>query len=610
MAVEGALYLFMTYRIDLTNFLALEPKPNPANDPTKQGSLRMDEDENVKKESEAVLDMEIFEIERQPQSNMGLTGDTIYQAAVNPTLGEAVRAAVYLDDSNGLIDPYSLRVAGLRKLYPPKKPGDKVLAAVNNLSLRIPRGEVFGLLGANGAGKTTAISMIMRATYPNFGDIHIEGYSVLKDFKSAAQHLGVVTQHNTLWDRLSCKDHLKLFAQIRGVPPHQVNEMVRRTIIELELGPYQDKLAMQLSGGMKRKLCVAVALIGDPKLVLLDEPSAGLDPVSRRNLWDTLIKTMASRAVVLTTHSMEEAEALCTRIGIMVKGKLRALGSPQQLKIQLGVGYEIALKMHSSIQKDATSSTSELSILRALKTRFPSISMISNNGGLSTYSITANEMNVGIAFSLLENIRKEEQGRFDYAISQPTLEQVFVSTVMEHSGGERSNQSRTITTNNHFTTPNQDDVEDDVEDGSGGGGYNLMNRSNTSDDNASHMTEVTPISSHHSSSQSSSSIQKHQNNQNQNNNNNNETNHRDSLIIEEDFDTGIPDSWCGLNKRSHRFMAIASGILAWLGYQTIFRGRIGYVFLPFLLAFIASVIGCAGCCCLIPNDPDDSSEKD
>jgi ABC-type multidrug transport system ATPase subunit len=120
----------------------------------------------------------------------------------------------------------------------------------------------------------------MRSLYPNAGNIHIEGHSVLSQFNFAARHLGVVTQHNTLWDRLSCLDHLRLFARLRGVAPNDIEPLVHDTVEQMELGPYKHKLAMQLSGGMKRKLCVAVALIGDPKLVLLDEPSAGLDPVS------------------------------------------------------------------------------------------------------------------------------------------------------------------------------------------------------------------------------------------------------------------------------------------------------------------------------------------
>jgi ABC-type multidrug transport system ATPase subunit len=619
MAAEGSLYLYMTYRIDLKNFLAIEAKPNPANTPERLARMRNKIDENVRKENEAVLEMEEFEIERQAQPFIGANGDTIYRDAVNPVLGATVRTAVYLDEGSGLLDPYSLRVAGLRKLYPPKKPGEKALAAVENLSLRIPRGEVFGLLGANGAGKTTAISMIMRSTYPNFGDIHIEGYSVLKDFKMAAKHLGVVTQHNTLWDRLSCKDHLKLFAQIRGVPPHEVDEMVQRTIIELELGPYQNKLAMQLSGGLKRKLCVAVALIGDPKLVLLDEPSAGLDPVSRRNLWDTLIRTMASRAVVLTTHSMEEAEALCTRIGIMVKGQLRALGTPQELKIQLGVGYEIALKVHQLHDTPSTIQAGEAdegggqkpandheSLANILKSKFPSICEISNNGGLVTYSIPAAEMNVGVAFSMLEQMRSD-LGGFDYAIAQPTLEQVFVSTVIAHSGEERKaktidNSTSASTRYNPSSMSNKSSVT-------------TLVASHTSKQQQSHPTHTNTNDSNHLSIDQASN---NDNGVSYHNKNNHQTTiaevgglgERDSIFDDEDLDTGIPGTWCGLNKRSHRFMAIAAGFLAWLGYQTIFRARVGYVFLPFLISFVASVIGCAGCCCLIPSDPDEETDKE
>ncbi len=125
------------------------------------------------------------------------------------------------------------------------------------------------------------------------------------------------------------------FARLRGVPEDLVYMVVDRTLDQLELTPHKFKLAGRLSGGMKRKLCVAIALIGDPAVVLLDEPSAGLDPVSRRNLWNVILKTMTHRAVVLTTHSMEEAEALCKRIGIMVQGQLRALGTKQHLKTKV-----------------------------------------------------------------------------------------------------------------------------------------------------------------------------------------------------------------------------------------------------------------------------------
>jgi ABC-type multidrug transport system ATPase subunit len=118
----------------------------------------------------------------------------------------------------------------------------------------LPRGELFGLLGANGAGKTTAIAMVMRSLFPNAGGIEIEGYSVLSNFKMASKKLGVVTQHNTLWDKLSGLDHLRLFARLRGVEASKVEALVRATVAQMELGPYAERLAGQLSGGMKRKL--------------------------------------------------------------------------------------------------------------------------------------------------------------------------------------------------------------------------------------------------------------------------------------------------------------------------------------------------------------------
>lgn len=149
---------------------------------------------------------------------------------------------------------YALRLANLRKLFPSKRASEPPLEAVKALSLGVARGELFGLLGANGAGKTTAISCVMRALYPNAGSIHVEGRSVGTDFAAASKHLGVVTQHNTLWDKLSSVDHLRLFARLRGVPPQRVEPLVQSCIKRMELGPYANRLAGQLSGGMKRKL--------------------------------------------------------------------------------------------------------------------------------------------------------------------------------------------------------------------------------------------------------------------------------------------------------------------------------------------------------------------
>ena len=246
------------------------------------------------------------------------------------------------------------------------------------------------------------------------------GSSILSHFSSASKHLGVVTQNNSLWDRLSVEDHLYLFAKLRGVPEDLVDKVVDGTIDQLELRPHRKKLSMKLSGGMKRKLCVAIALIGDPDVVLLDEPSAGLDPVSRRNLWSVILRTMSQRAVILTTHSMDEAEALCRRIGIMVHGQLRALGTKQHLKIKFGSGFELSVKL----QVREFNLKEQIDTLnKFIIELFPTSIILSENGGLVTFKIPKEEMRMGVAFSKLEE-NKQLLGIEDYSIIQPSLEQV------------------------------------------------------------------------------------------------------------------------------------------------------------------------------------------
>ena len=265
--------------------------------------------------------------------------------------------------------------------------------------------------------------MLTRHLIPTSGNAKITQHSILTEFSKGATHLGVVTQNNSLWDKLSVEAHLKLFARLRGVPEDLVKKVVDGTIDQLELTPHRHKLAMRLSGGMKRKLCVAIALIGDPEVVLLDEPSAGLDPVSRRNLWSVILRTMSHRAVILTTHSMDEAEALCKRIGIMVKGQLRALGTKQHLKNKFGSGFELTVKIHV---KDLQVQMEQMT--KFVQDMFPSAFVLAENGGLITYEIPKDEMKMGVAFSALEK-NKTDLLIEDYTIAQPTLEQVFIRTV-------------------------------------------------------------------------------------------------------------------------------------------------------------------------------------
>jgi len=312
-------------------------------------------------------------------------------------------------------------------VYPAKIQGAGDTVAVHDVTFRVGKGEVFGLLGANGAGKSSVLNCIIRASAPTTGDILVNSHSVLDDFENAAKSLGVVTQGNSLWDLLSCFDHLKLFAQLRGVPGPEAARLVEAALDQLELRPHKTKLAHRLSGGMKRKLCVAIAVVGDPALVLLDEPSAGLDPVSRRNLWNVLRSTMASRAVVLTSHLMPEVEALCDRVAIMVKAKLRCLGTIQHLKDSLGANYELEIAcpgLTAVAQQKVHDHVNALYSEEAVK-------ITSTAGGLLAYEVDKKVVNVGDTFADLEQY-KGELGISNYTISQPSLESVFIKTVQQY----------------------------------------------------------------------------------------------------------------------------------------------------------------------------------
>ena len=238
-------------------------------------------------------------------------------------------------------------LAQLRKVYPSSL-GPKV--AVQSLSFGIPNGECFGFLGINGAGKSSTLS-ILSGEYPaTSGDAYIAGYDIKGDQSLIRRRIGYCPQFDALLELLTVEEHLNLYARIKGVPISLLGGAVHLIMTQMDLLDFANKAAGSLSGGNKRKLSVAIAMIGGPSIVFLDEPSTGMDPVARRFMWDVIAKMSTKEgqcSVILTTHSMEEAEALCSRIGIMVNGRLRCLGSGQHLKDRHGNGYEIDIKMET-----------------------------------------------------------------------------------------------------------------------------------------------------------------------------------------------------------------------------------------------------------------------
>lgn len=253
---------------------------------------------------------------------------------------EAARVA------SGDADGDVIRLAGLRKVY--RTPEGVPKVAVRGLSFGLPRGECFGFLGINGAGKTSTLNMLTGAVLPSGGRAFLGGHDIVMEQWKVRRLLGYCPQHDALLDRLTVREHLELFGRIKGLSRAVLAGYCNSIMDDLSLSDHVDKLAMTLSGGNKRKLSLAIALMGSPPLVLLDEPSTGVDPAARRLMWDAVSAISTARkecSVMLTTHNMEEAEALCSRIGIMVGGRLQCIGSNQHLKARFGTGYQLEARL-------------------------------------------------------------------------------------------------------------------------------------------------------------------------------------------------------------------------------------------------------------------------
>ena len=234
-----------------------------------------------------------------------------------------------------------------------KKFGDFV--AVNNISLKIKKGEFFGLLGPNGAGKTTTINMIMGLLDPTSGKIIIEGMDTRKDILKIRQMIGFVSQETIVETELTAMDNIRLFGRLYHVPEDVIEQRGRELLKLVELEKFSDTYAGMMSGGMQRRLAVAKALIHDPKILVLDEPTTGLDVQNRVNFWNLLEKINKEKkiTILLTTQYLEEADRLCQRVAIMDHGKVVAIGTPSELKKSISKGSLLEVSADESSLKKA-----------------------------------------------------------------------------------------------------------------------------------------------------------------------------------------------------------------------------------------------------------------
>jgi len=212
----------------------------------------------------------------------------------------------------------------------------KALTAVDNLDLEIRRGELFSLLGVNGAGKTTAIKLLSCLTKPTAGDALVGGYSIIREPKQVKRLIGVSPQETAVAPNLSVEENLALICGIHGFPKEKTRAKIQELARQFDLEAVLQRKAGKLSGGWQRRVSIAMALIGEPQILFLDEPTLGLDVLARHELWETIRAMKGNVTIILTTHYMEEAEALSDRIGIMKNGRLLAVGTVETLNKMAG----------------------------------------------------------------------------------------------------------------------------------------------------------------------------------------------------------------------------------------------------------------------------------
>lgn len=223
----------------------------------------------------------------------------------------------------------AIKTTGLVKQY-------KNLTAVDKLDLEIQQGELFSLLGVNGAGKTTTIKMLTGLTKPTDGDVFIGGYSITKQPEQVKQFIGVSPQETAVAPNLSVRENLALICGVYGFSKEKTKLRIEELSRQFALDAVLEKKAGKLSGGWQRRVSIAMALISEPKILFLDEPTLGLDVIARHELWEAIRSLKGKVTVILTTHYMEEAEALSDRVGIMKSGSLLAVGTVEELNRKAG----------------------------------------------------------------------------------------------------------------------------------------------------------------------------------------------------------------------------------------------------------------------------------
>ncbi|NXF08262.1 ABCAA protein, partial [Smithornis capensis] len=311
----------------------------------------------------------------------------------------------------------AIRLYNIKKSYKKK---DKKTEALRGLSLNIYEGQITALLGHSGAGKTTVLNVLSGLTFPSEGSATIYNYKLSEtgDREEIREMIGICPQFNTQFEVLTVKENLRVFAEIKGIKPKEVEREVQNILDLLDLSNVQDNQAEKLSGGQKRKLSIGIAMLGNPQVLFLDEPTAGLDPLSRHQVWSLLREQRAGRVILFSTQFMDEADILADRKAFISHGRLKCVGSSLFLKKKWGICYH--LRIHVSESCDLENVTSQV------KQYIPNAIFSGHSQYELRYKLPLENVNkFPDLFSGLDSC--SEQGIINYGVSMTTLEDVFLT---------------------------------------------------------------------------------------------------------------------------------------------------------------------------------------
>ncbi|CAD6219606.1 unnamed protein product [Miscanthus lutarioriparius] len=394
MSVEWAVLLILAFYLDQASLLGGGVRKNPFfcfRCLQKKHAPSLHEPSTVQQDSKVVLDME--------KSDVAVERKLVERLLIDPNANQAI-----------ICD-------NLRKVYHGRD-GNPDKLAVRGLSLVLQKGQCFGMLGPNGAGKTSFINMMIGLIKPTSGTAYVHGMDINMDMGNIYTNMGVCPQHNLLWETLTGKEHLFFYGRLKNLKGAALVKAVDHSLksVNLSHGNVGDKQVKKYSGGMKRRLSVAISLIGDPKVVFMDEPSTGLDPASRNNLWNVVKEAKKNRAIILTTHSMEEAEVLCDRLGIFVDGDFQCLGNPKELKARYGGTYIFTV---------TTPPEQEMEVEHLVRQFSPSANKIYHLSGTQKFELPKQEVKIAHVFYVVEKA-KRQLTIHAWGLVDTTLEDVFI----------------------------------------------------------------------------------------------------------------------------------------------------------------------------------------